>query len=161
MVIRAAMGTGRGKCLYMSLLYKYIQFWQVQIFSTFFCIYYWLVSSMLFCCSHLWWDLVLLISKTKRMNIPYLNTKSNKYWFYLPWTEKKLKSYIIDNKLKLKKVDTKDYKITVCCFFTKHSALSSESRLVGSDTVLEWSNMSIIGCCFSELTIKIKLSMLV
>jgi hypothetical protein len=60
---------------------------------------------------------------------------------------------------------TKDYKIGICCFSTKHTALWSKSkdRLArNQNNVSQWSDMSTRGLLFQwTSTIKIQLSMLV
>ena len=50
---------------------------------------------------------------------------------------------------------TKDYKISICCFSTKHAALRRKSKDLlawNQANVSEWRNVSI--CCFSELALK-------
>ena len=59
---------------------------------------------------------------------------------------------------------TKVYKIGICCFSAKHAALTKKSKdwlARNQDNVSEWGDMSIRGLCFSELTLKIQLSVLV
>ena len=60
---------------------------------------------------------------------------------------------------------TKDYKISICCFSAKHAALRSKSkdRLDGNqNNVFEWSDMSIRERLFQwASTIQIQLGMLV
>ena len=51
---------------------------------------------------------------------------------------------------------TKDYKIGICCFSTKHTALSRKSKdwlARNQDNVFEWDDMSTRDCCFSELAL--------
>ena len=51
---------------------------------------------------------------------------------------------------------TKDYKIGICCFSAKHAAVRRKSKNClarNQDNVSEWSNVSIRGCCFSELAL--------
>ena len=46
---------------------------------------------------------------------------------------------------------TKDYKISICCFSTKHAALRRESKdwlARNNDNVSEWGDMSIRGLLF-------------
>ena len=46
---------------------------------------------------------------------------------------------------------TKDYKIGVCCFFTKHAALRRKSKdwlARNQNNVSEWGNISIHGLLF-------------
>ena len=44
---------------------------------------------------------------------------------------------------------TKDYNIGICCFSAKYAALrKKEQRLVGSDNVSKWSDMSTRGLLF-------------
>jgi len=60
---------------------------------------------------------------------------------------------------------TKDYKIGICCFSTKHAALRRKSKdglARNQDNVSEWSNMSTHGLLFQwASTIVIQLSVLV
>ena len=60
---------------------------------------------------------------------------------------------------------TKDYKIGICCFFTKHAALRSKRKdglARNQNNVSKWGDMSIRTLLFlSACAIKIKLSMLV
>jgi hypothetical protein len=60
---------------------------------------------------------------------------------------------------------TKDYKIGICCFFTKHAALSRKNKDLlarDKDNVPERGDMSIHGLLFQGTsTIKIQLSVLV
>jgi hypothetical protein len=51
-------------------------------------------------------------------------------------------------------VQTKVYKICICCFSTKHAALRSKTKdwLAKSlENVSMWSNILLTDCCFSEL----------
>jgi hypothetical protein len=51
---------------------------------------------------------------------------------------------------------TKDYKIGICCFSTKHAALRSKSKdwlARNQNNVSEWSDMSTADCYFSELAL--------
>ena len=61
-----------------------------------------------------------------------------------------LASSVVDRGFKSQMVQTKDYKIVICCFSAKHTALRRKSKDNGS----EWGNMSIS-------TIEIQLSVLV
>jgi hypothetical protein len=58
-----------------------------------------------------------------------------------------------------------DYKIGICCFYTKYTALwSKKKRLVGwnQDSVSEWNDMSTCGLLFQWYsTIKIQQNVLV
>ena len=60
---------------------------------------------------------------------------------------------------------TKDYKIGICCFSTKHTALRRKSRYWlarNRNNVSEWSDMSICALLFKwASTMKIQLSVLV
>jgi hypothetical protein len=60
---------------------------------------------------------------------------------------------------------TKDYKIGICCFSAKHTALMRKSKdclVRNQDNVSEWGNMFIRGLLFQwASTIKIQLSVLV
>jgi hypothetical protein len=58
--------------------------------------------------------------------------------------------------LKPRSGQTKDYKIDICCFSTKHVALRSKNKdwLAQNQNVMsEWSDMSNLGCCFVELVL--------
>ena len=49
---------------------------------------------------------------------------------------------------------TKDYKISICYFYAKHTALRRKSKdwlAQNQNNVSEWDDMSIHGLCFSEL----------
>ena len=51
---------------------------------------------------------------------------------------------------------TKDYKIGICCFSSKHAAFrrKSEDWLArNQNNMSEWSDMSTADCCFSELAL--------
>ena len=57
----------------------------------------------------------------------------------------------VDREFKPRAGQTKDYKIGICCFFTKHVALrrKSKDRLAqNQDNVSEWRDMSICGLLF-------------
>ena len=60
---------------------------------------------------------------------------------------------------------SKDYKIDICCFSTKHAALRRKSKewlAWNQDNVSEWGDMSTRGLLFQwACTIKIQLSVLV
>jgi hypothetical protein len=60
---------------------------------------------------------------------------------------------------------TKDYKIGICCFSTKHAALRSKSKewlARDQNNVSEWSDMSVHGLLFRwATTIRVQLSVLV
>jgi len=60
---------------------------------------------------------------------------------------------------------TKDYKIGICCFSTKHAALRRKSKdwlVQNRNNVSEWDDMSIHVLLFQwASTMKIQLSMLV
>ena len=50
---------------------------------------------------------------------------------------------------------TKDYKIGICCFFTKHDALRRQSKdwlAWNQNNVSEWAICLSADCCFSEIT---------
>jgi len=54
------------------------------------------------------------------------------------------------------RVKLKDYKIGICCFSVKHTALRSKNKdwlVRNQDNVSEWSDMSTADCCFSELAL--------
>ena len=56
----------------------------------------------------------------------------------------------------LRAVQTKNYKIGVCCFSAKHTALRSKSKdwlAWNQDNVSELSDMSTTDCCFSEIAL--------
>ena len=51
---------------------------------------------------------------------------------------------------------TKDYKIGICCFSSKHAAFRRKSKdwkARNQNNMSEWSNMSTADCCFSELAL--------
>ena len=56
-----------------------------------------------------------------------------------------LVSSAVDAELKPRLGQTKDYKLDICCFFTKHTVLmrkSAENQAKNQDNVSEWSNLS-------------------
>ena len=67
-----------------------------------------------------------------------------------------LASSAVDRGFEPRSGQTKDYKIGICCFSAKHTALKRKSRdwlAWNQDNVSEWDDMSA-DCCFSELTLK-------
>ena len=76
-----------------------------------------------------------------------------------------LASSAVDRRVETRLVQTKDYKIGICYFAAKHTALRSKNkyRLArNQDNVSEWSDMSTRGVLFQCVsTMKIQLSMLV
>ena len=73
-----------------------------------------------------------------------------------------LASSAVDRGFETRSGQTTDYKIGICCFFTKHVALRRKSKdwvVRYQDNVLEWDDMSIHGLLF-QWAIKIQLSML-
>ena len=72
---------------------------------------------------------------------------------------------VVDHLFKSRSGQTKDYKISSCCFSTKHAALRTKSKdwlAQNQDNVSEWSDMSIRRLLFQRAsTIKIQLSVLV
>jgi hypothetical protein len=62
-----------------------------------------------------------------------------------------LASSALDHGFKSRSGQTKDYKIGICCFSTKHSALRKKSKdwlAQNQDNVSEWGDMSIHGMLF-------------
>ena len=62
----------------------------------------------------------------------------------------------VDRRFEPQSGQTKDYKIDICCFSTKHTALRRKSKdwlARNQNNVSEWSNMSSVECCFSELAL--------
>ena len=56
-----------------------------------------------------------------------------------------LTSSAVDCEVKPRSVETKDYKISICCFSAKHAALRSKSKdwlAWNLDNMSEWSDMS-------------------
>ena len=76
-----------------------------------------------------------------------------------------LASSEVDHGFEPRSGQTKDYKIGICYFSTKHAALRRKSKdwlTRNQDDVSEWGDMSICELLFQwASTIKIKLSMLV
>ena len=63
----------------------------------------------------------------------------------------------VDLGLYPRSVQTKDYKIGICCFTAKHAALRKNSKdwlAWNRDNVSEWSDMSICGLLFQWASIK-------
>ena len=51
---------------------------------------------------------------------------------------------------------TKNYKIGICCFSSKHATFRRQSKdwlARNQNNVSEWSDMSTADCCFSELAL--------
>jgi hypothetical protein len=62
-----------------------------------------------------------------------------------------LASSTVDRGFKPRSGQTKDYKIGICCFSAKHTALRSESKdwlARNQNNVSEWSDMSTRGLSF-------------
>jgi hypothetical protein len=76
-----------------------------------------------------------------------------------------LDSCVVDRGLKLWSGQTKDYKISICCFSAEHATLRRKSKdwlALNQTNVSELGDMSISGLLFQWVsTIKIQLSMLV
>ena len=76
-----------------------------------------------------------------------------------------LASSAVDREFEPRSGKTKDYKICICCFYTKHAAWRSKSkdRLArNQNNVSEWSDMSIRRLLFQWVcNIKIQLRVLV
>ena len=65
-------------------------------------------------------------------------------------------SSVIDRGFQPRAVQTKNYKIGVCCFSAKHTALRSKNKdwlAWNQDNVSELSDMSTTDCCFSEIAL--------
>jgi hypothetical protein len=76
-----------------------------------------------------------------------------------------LASSAVDHLFKSRLGQTKDYKISICCFSTKHAALRTKSKdwlAQNQDNVSDRGDMSIRRLLFQRAsTIKIQLSVLV
>jgi hypothetical protein len=76
-----------------------------------------------------------------------------------------LTSSWVDRGFETQSGQTKDYKISICCFSAKHATLRKKSKdwlPWNQDNVSEWGDMYIPGLLFQwASTLKIKLSMLV
>jgi hypothetical protein len=62
-----------------------------------------------------------------------------------------LASSTVDRRFEPQLGQTKDYKISICCFFAKHTALRSKSKdwfAENQNNVSEWSDMSTRGLLF-------------
>ena len=62
-----------------------------------------------------------------------------------------LTSNAVDHRFEPRSVQTKDYKIGICCFSAKHAALRRKSKdwlARNQNNVSEWSCMSIHGLFF-------------
>jgi hypothetical protein len=62
-----------------------------------------------------------------------------------------LASSTVDRGFEPRSGQTKDYKITICCFFVKHAALRRKSKdwlARNQNKVSEWGDMSIRGLLF-------------
>jgi hypothetical protein len=76
-----------------------------------------------------------------------------------------LASNAVDHTFEPRSGQTKDFKIGICCFSAKHTALRRKSKdelAWNQNNVSEWSNMSTRGLLFQwASTIKIQLSMFI
>ena len=76
-----------------------------------------------------------------------------------------LASNMVDRGFEPRSVQTKDFKIGICCFSDRHAALRRKSDdwlARNSNNVSEWNDMSTRGLLFQiASTIKIQLSVLV
>ena len=76
-----------------------------------------------------------------------------------------LASSAVDRGFESRSGQTKDYKISICCFSAKHAAVSRKSKdwlARNQDNVSEWGDMSIRELLFQRAsTIKIQLIVLV
>jgi hypothetical protein len=66
-----------------------------------------------------------------------------------------LASSAVDRGFELRSGQTKDYKISICCFSTKHAALRRKSKdwlALNHENVFKLSNMPYlpVNCCFGE-----------
>jgi hypothetical protein len=71
---------------------------------------------------------------------------------------------VVDRGFEPRSGQTKEYKIGICCFSAQHAAFRRKSKdwlARNQDNVSEWSAMSTRELLFSELTLKIQLSVLV
>ena len=62
-----------------------------------------------------------------------------------------LASSVVDRGFEPRLGQTKDYKISICCFSTKHAALRRKSKdwlARNQDNVSEWGDMSLRGLLF-------------
>jgi hypothetical protein len=62
-----------------------------------------------------------------------------------------LSSSVVDRGFEPRSGQTKDYKIDICCFSAKHTALRSKSKdwlAQNQNNVSKWSDMSIRGLLF-------------
>jgi hypothetical protein len=73
-----------------------------------------------------------------------------------------LASRVVDCGFEPRSDETKDYKISICCFSAKHAALGRKSKdwlARNQDEVSEWGDMSICRLLFQwDSTIQIQLS---
>ena len=76
-----------------------------------------------------------------------------------------LASSTVDRGFEPRSGQTKDYKIGICCFSSKHAALTRKSNdwlARNQNNVSQWSDMSTRGLLFQrDSTIKIQFSVLV
>ena len=73
--------------------------------------------------------------------------------------------HAVDRGFEPRSGQTKDYEISICCFFAKHAALRRKNKdwlALDRDNVSEWGEMSLRRLLFQcASTIKIQLSLLV
>jgi hypothetical protein len=68
-----------------------------------------------------------------------------------------LASCALDRDFKTRSAQTKNFKIGICCFSAKHTALRRKSKdwlARNQNNVSQWSDMSTRDCCFNELALK-------
>ena len=66
------------------------------------------------------------------------------------------KGSVVDHGLEPRSGQTKNYKIGICCFFAKHTALRRKSKdwlARNQDNVSEWATCLFVNCCFSEIAL--------
>jgi len=74
-----------------------------------------------------------------------------------------LASSAVDLALELRSGQTKNYEIGICCFYAKRATLRRKSKdwlPRNQDNVSEWATCLSADCRFSEMALKIQLSVL-
>ena len=67
-----------------------------------------------------------------------------------------LATSVVDRGFEPRLVETKDYRIGICCFSAKHAALRRKSKdwlARNQNNVSEWATCLPVDCCFSELAL--------
>jgi hypothetical protein len=121
---------------------------------------------------YIWSSLLIYLSIISKFNVrPWKIRNSNMmFYWYLVWKLRynnlpKIASnrkvihvpILLFHSTKIaEETQTKDYKIGICCFSAKHTAIRRKCKdwmSRNQDNVSEWATCLSVNCCFSELTL--------